>query len=424
MASIGPSLPPHLAKRKRTPEDESSSDSPPAKIRASESAQINRDEIGLESDSDSDDGYGPSAPVVPTTRQSIGPSLPPSIGPTPPPPPTVSTQPRASQNRKSAAALESEDDRTSRPLAQPQSPTNITTTTTATRPSLGPAAPQANTDEIRLDSEDEDDVGPAPPEPKRIHGPAPPPAALSERPPAAPDSETSDSDDDYGPALASSTSHQQRQARARALEAAEAEAAASRGPKRDDWMLAPPTADGYRAADPTKLKARRFNSGPRASASGSGGGGGGGSEISSIWTETPEEKRKRLENAVLGRDTGSASANPHRSSHVPSKAGTKEAAAEQTARIQSFTEATRGRSLYDEHQAARASRDPGNNSKGATSSSAKKSWVDEEDDDPSKRAFDREKDMKLGGRIGASQRRELLNKAADFGGRFAKGKYL
>lgn len=185
-------------------------------------------------------------------------------------------------------------------------------------------------------------------------------------------------------------------------------------------MLAPPSAGGYRDADPTKLKARRFNSGPRASGSGDG-------EISSIWTETPEEKRKRLENAVLGRDTGSGpnpNSSSNRSSHTHSKSRTKreEEAAEQAARIQGFTEATRGRSLYDEHQAARQ----GSTATAATAASntKKSSWVDEEEDDPSKRAFDREKDMKLGGRIGAAQRRELLSKAADFGGRFAKGKYL
>ena len=48
----------------------------------------------------------------------------------------------------------------------------------------------------------------------------------------------------------------------------------------------------------------------------------------------------------------------------------------------------------------------------------------EEDDDPSKRAFDWEKDMKVGGQISGSQKKELLNRAANFGGRFQSGKYL
>ncbi|KAI0444908.1 hypothetical protein F4803DRAFT_510257 [Xylaria telfairii] len=393
MASIGPTLPPHLAKRKRTSGDEASTDSPPTKIHAAESAQTNKDEIDL--DSDSDDGYGPPAPR-PTTRPSSKPSLPASIGPTAPLPRTTAG-PSLQQKNAEEVALDTDDEETVGPSAPPP-------TANGAKRSIGPTLPSTNTDEIALDSED-DDEGPALPEPKRIHGPAPPPAALSERPSAPADSD-SDSDDDYGPALPSSTSQQQRQAHA--LAAASAAATTTSAPKRDDWMLAPPSAGGYRAADPTKLKARRFNSGPRASSGGDG-------EISSIWTETPEEKRKRLENAVLGRDTTS------RPGPRAQKPAPREEDAEQAARIQSFTEATRGRSLYEEHQAARAQQGP---SSSRSTAGGKKSWADEDDDDPSKRAFDKEKDMKLGGRIGASQRRELLNKAADFGGRFAKGKYL
>ncbi|KAI0096652.1 hypothetical protein GGR51DRAFT_542944 [Nemania sp. FL0031] len=419
MASIGPTLPPHLAKRKRTPDDEASADSPPSKIRASETAQTNKDEIELESDSD--DGYGPSIPAS-TTRPSIGPSLPSSIGPAPPPAPSVG--PSLPLKNTDEIDVDSEDDEAPGPLPPPPPPATRTTT----RPSIGPTLPPTNTNEIPLDSEDSDsaDVGPAPPEPKRTHGPAPPPAALSELPPAPTDpASDSDSDSDYGPSLPSSTSHQQRQALALSAASASAASASTKAPQRDDWMLAPPTAGGYRAADPTKLKARRFNSGPRANTSGSNPGG----EISSIWTETPEEKRKRLENAVLGRGP-SQGPNSTGSSNKPARAPTTKEDPEQAARIQSFTEATRGRSLYEEHQAARARGGDGNgngsNSKsaGAGAGTTKRSWVDEEDDDPSKRAFDKEKDMKLGGRIGAAQRRELLNKAADFGGRFAKGKYL
>jgi hypothetical protein len=49
---------------------------------------------------------------------------------------------------------------------------------------------------------------------------------------------------------------------------------------------------------------------------------------------------------------------------------------------------------------------------------------DEVEDDPSKRAFDREKDMGSGTRISASQKREMLNKAADFSSRFSGGSFL
>lgn len=48
----------------------------------------------------------------------------------------------------------------------------------------------------------------------------------------------------------------------------------------------------------------------------------------------------------------------------------------------------------------------------------------EKEDDPSKRAFDREKDVGLGVKIGHSQKKEMLDRAANFGSKFAGGKYL
>lgn len=47
----------------------------------------------------------------------------------------------------------------------------------------------------------------------------------------------------------------------------------------------------------------------------------------------------------------------------------------------------------------------------------------EEEDDPSARAFDREKD--IGGfKINSTQRRDMVKKAADFSSRFSSAKYL
>lgn len=366
MSSIGPQLPPHLSKRKRTPDDEGEADSPPSKR-----APSNQDEIALDDDDSDDDGFGPVAPKASTL--SIGPTLaPPNL--------------------------------TSKPAMGPSS-----------GPSRGPTLPPSNTNEISLeDSDDDSDAGPAPavasiPQPpKRVLGPAPPPASLSERPsypPAADSASDSDDDDDYGPALPTSSSHQERQSQARALAALAA--ANPKAPQRDDWMLAPPTSSNARAADPTNIKARKFNSAPRG-----GGPSTSGSEVSSIWTETPEQKRKRLENAVLGRSDAS---NPSAGGPAgggggggPAVTRTREED-ERAEQIRRNLEAARGPSLYDEHQRREG---------------GKGGRIEEEEDDPSKRAFDREKDMKLGGRIGTAQRRELLNKAGDFGGRFSKGKFL
>jgi len=46
------------------------------------------------------------------------------------------------------------------------------------------------------------------------------------------------------------------------------------------------------------------------------------------------------------------------------------------------------------------------------------------EDDPSKRAFDKEKDIRGGMKIDHAKKKELLSRAADFGSRFAKGSYL
>ncbi|KAK0657361.1 hypothetical protein B0T16DRAFT_401539 [Cercophora newfieldiana] len=169
-------------------------------------------------------------------------------------------------------------------------------------------------------------------------------------------------------------------------------------------MVAPPTASSYREVDPTKLKSRKFASGRSA-----------GSEkptgISSIWTETPEEKARRLANAVLGREDPSTSAGltpGHRSSASSSRRADEQ-------KIRAFTEQTRGRSLVEEHQAARQA------GKATQGADGKKM---EEEDDPSKRAFDWEKDMKVGGQISDTQRQQMVNRAANFGGRFSKGSFL
>ena len=349
MASIGPALPPHLQKRKRGSEaDNETPGSPPSKIKRGG----NQDEIALSDSSEDDMGPMPARPSSSLARN----------GPAPP------------------------------------------------RPAIGPSPhPGANDDEIDLDDSDEDGgIGPTAPSASKsapsppIIGPTMPPGSLDDAPD---DLSDSDSDDDYGPALPSATASggSSSLASGPAMPAAHAPEPAA---KRDDWMLAPPSDSGPRAQDPTKIKARGFASGRAAGSRGSG-------EISSIWTETPEEKARRLRDAVLGRADVTASQET-----APKRPGGEDAGRRKkkkgpdSQRIQSFTEQTRGKSLYDEHQAKQRS---------SEDAAAKKAA---EEDDPSKRAFDKEKDMAIGGRINNSQRREMLNRAANYGGRFQKGDYL
>ncbi|KAF2836195.1 hypothetical protein M501DRAFT_1019001 [Patellaria atrata CBS 101060] len=239
---------------------------------------------------------------------------------------------------------------------------------------------------------------PTPEKRRRVLGPTPPPALLDERPPQ-PTQEDSDSssDDDFGPApptggeatmisIFEKEEQNRRQTKDRNQEPA------STAIQRDEWMMVPPKQDDLAARmDPSKLtRARKFNSGKGASVPGPG------AEVSTVWTETPEEKRKRLEDQVLGITS------------VPNLKDAQQAAkkreAEQTAeRLKQKQIKERSKSLMQEHKA--------------------RVGKDAEEDDPSKRAFDREKDIG-GSKMGAKQQRELLNRAADFSSRFSGGSYL
>ena len=235
--------------------------------------------------------------------------------------------------------------------------------------------------------------------PRRVIGPAAPPAPLLERPatPAEPDVDSSDSDDDFGPSLPpppGSISRETERKRQEALAEDEAAREASKQPQREEWMLLPPKQDDWSArADPTKLKNRKFNTGKGSKAPAQKGGG-----ENALWTETPEQKRQRLEDEIMGVKKPAQLGPEHKMEKWK-----EEEARETERRIREYNERNRKTSLYNEH---------------------KKATPKEKEDDPSARAFDKEKDMGMGLKIGHAQKRELLNKAKDFGSRFEKGNYL
>ncbi|RDW87548.1 hypothetical protein BP5796_03242 [Coleophoma crateriformis] len=351
MSSVGPQLPAHLAKRKRSIDDEEAPGSPPRKLQAAEepckvagpaAPTNNEGEIALSSDDDSD--FGPSAgPAAPISNPPVGPSAPPA-------------------STEGEIALSDDDD----------------------EDDYGPAAPSGD---LKAPS------GPAPT--KRVLGPAPPPASLSERPSSPADS--SSDDDDYGPSLppapGSAAERQMLVQRSEDNTRIENSNNTPARPQRDDWMLVPPSdSDWSSRVDPTKLKNRKFASGKGAKAPAEKSG------ISGIWTETPEQKRQRLEDEVLGRKDASTSS--HKAGPSVMESREDEATSR---RIREYNERNRNRSLYEEH---------------------KKAVPKEKEDDPSARGFDKEKDMALGGRIGHVQKRDMIGKAADFGSRFQKGRYL
>lgn len=232
---------------------------------------------------------------------------------------------------------------------------------------------------------------------RKIAGPAPPPAPLNQRPAGPPIDEASDSDsdDDFGPAMPSATGPQtsmfdniSADDKSRSIEAG-----GSQRLQRDDWMMAPPSHDdALSRIDPTKMRARKFNTGR------AGGAPADHREMGAAWFETPEEKRKRLENEMMGVSSKTASAQPSASG-----SNSKSRDEETARRVKEHNEKNRGKSLYDSHQ----------------TSSGKV-----EEDDPSKRAFDREKDVG-GVKIRNAQRKELLQKASNgFSSKFSGGGYL
>lgn len=283
-----------------------------------------------------------------------------------------------------------------------------------TGPTLPPKS--LNPNEINLDSDDssEDDG----PQPAAAIGPTLPAAPVDEAPrprvigPSMPppefspesdgeahgkiDQEESDSEDDIGPALPSAAL-----APIDGTEASDMSASAdleartdSTKLQRDDWMLAAPSGGDWTSrVDPTKLRNRKFNTSSKAGATSAGAGG------KDMWSETPEQKRQRLQNQVLGIATPEQGDSRVQQPDRPARTEEDE---EKERRIREYNEKHRGQSLYEQHQ---------------------KNQDKEEEDDPSKRAFDREKDIG-GSRVGFAKKRELMGRAADFGSRFSKGSYL
>jgi hypothetical protein len=240
-------------------------------------------------------------------------------------------------------------------------------------------------------------------ETRRILGPSLPPAPLSERPSSPPNSNDSSSDDDdFGPSLPSTPNNQPRPPQS-AIEPSFASEQSPPKPKREEWMLIPPSqSDWSSRIDPTKLRNRKFNTGKGAKAPPPKSSGN-----TALWTETPEQKQRRLADEVMGvaAKPGSAAASAAAAENEAYKQNPRRQAEalETERRVQEYNAQHRGASLYSEHQ---------------------KRPRKEQEDDPSARAFDREKDVVRGTKIGRAQKQEMLNRAADFAGRFTKGSYL
>ncbi|KAJ9655569.1 hypothetical protein H2198_005570 [Neophaeococcomyces mojaviensis] len=275
---------------------------------------------------------------------------------------------------------------------------------------IGPQLPPSTEKRKRNDdgesSDSSDDLGPQPlstsqdesrtKKPRTI-GPSLPSTGTTkgaQQPNDADDSDggdSDDSDDDFGPSLPSKGDNaitNATQTQARTIDSRLLEPVSETQKKRDEWMtMAPQSSDWSQRVDPTKMKNRKFNTGRSNNISASG---------SDSWHETPEQKQARLQRQVLGTKGGEAVNS--QSTIISSTAENDETAK----RMKEYNK-QRGPSLYDAHQ---------------------KGHQVEEDDDPSARAFDRQKDMGAGLQLNATQRRDMLKKSANFNTRFSNAKYL
>lgn len=236
---------------------------------------------------------------------------------------------------------------------------------------------------------------------RRVMGPAMPPAPLDERPTeSARAAEDSDSDDDdgFGPALPPENADGPAQDGDAEGDGANLlrEPTPEAKPQRDAWMTMAPQQDDLAARmDPTRQRPRGFNTGKGAKGPAAAGGG-----DATAWHETAEQKQKRLADEMMG----VASTTPAAASMGPQRPPASSNAADKDAATAKKVQQARGPSLVDQHKATKGK--------------------EAEDDDPSRRVFDREKDMGSGMRIGHKQREEMLRKAGGFSGKFAGGSYL
>ncbi|KAI4731437.1 hypothetical protein E4T49_00644 [Aureobasidium sp. EXF-10728] len=298
--------------------------------------------------------------------------------------------------RKRQQEEEQKDQPTTTSGANPESPKDKRQKVAG--PQLPPSHSPAPPGPVLPPSVSAPSVGPtlppsAPQSTRPVAGPAAPPAPLDERPTAPlQDSDDDSDDDDFGPALP--TAADLNPSTNNTGPSAPQPAAAPVRAQRDEWMTLPPQQDDLAARmDPSKMRARGFNTGKNARGGNTTPAGG---NIAAAWTETPEEKLKRLQDEAMG-------VKPATAGHVDAKeaARNKEKEAE-ARRIREQTDKARGPSLMAQH---------------------KESNTENKDDDPSKRAFNREKDIG-GSSLGLVDKKDLLNKASNFGSKFSGGGYL
>ena len=151
-------------------------------------------------------------------------------------------------------------------------------------------------EEKRKVPHDEENTAPSPK--RRVLGPTLPPQAEDNSANDSGSGSNSDSDDDFGPSMpppagqsiappiqsTPTTTHTPSEDKKQKPESS-----------RDQWMLHPPeSSDWASKIDPTQLRNRKFQTGKSARS------GGASKDLDASWTETPEERMRRLEDKMMG----------------------------------------------------------------------------------------------------------------------------
>jgi len=229
---------------------------------------------------------------------------------------------------------------------------------------------------------------------QRMTNPKSPPDIQSHVADSHNDSEDNEdsSDDDIGPQLYTHVSQPRVTRSDRELDSQETLQgdipANSVKQRRDDWMVLPPD-KGSPSSDRLQLRNRKFNTSkdvPKNTGS------------FTPWTESHEQKKRRLENEILGIEPPSEG---QRGNPVAGTPKSNEAMAE---RVKLSNSKSKALSLYETFQ-----EDPSHT---------------REDDDPSSRPFDREKDLVNLPNATSAKRRKFTDQISKLDSRFSGGYFL
>ncbi|KAH9927426.1 uncharacterized protein BXZ73DRAFT_48808 [Epithele typhae] len=275
----------------------------------------------------------------------------------------------------------------------PQIPASVT---------AGPSRSAPKAEAAEAEEEDEEDYAPALPphlaaaREKRVLGPAMPSAARARR---YEDEEDEDEEDvgpmplPYGVVLEEKDAVQEFMEREERRRKQLEEAAKPKAPKREEWMLVPPSSsDLLGSIDPTKLtRGRQFarTAQPARDAD------------RSLWTETPAERQQRLADEVAGKRRRAQDVDPADDGVDVRKRRRQD---EEVRRgVEEHTRKQRGAPLMDQH--------------------GKKEKEKKEGEDEPPAFWDHGRDMSLGGRLmDDGKRNKFINEAKGLGDRFGSGK--